>query len=330
MSENRFIIAEIGSVHDGSIGNALKLIEVAKNCGANVVKFQTHLAQFETTLNAPSPSYFESESRFEYFERTAFTEKNWINLYNFAKKLGVLFSSSVFSHQAVDLLMGSGIDIIKIPSGEVTNVSLLKYVADLSVPVFLSSGMSDWKELDAAVQIFENCDLTIFQCSSIYPCPPSQIGLNLISEIRQRYRRPVGLSDHSEGTAAALASIALGATAIEKHLTFSKLMYGSDAMYASEPHTFKLMSNQINDIWQMLDNPVDKNNLDRYSQMKLVFEKSIATSRLVKSGEEFSIENLALLKPGHGIKPGEINKLLGKIALRNIGANEIITWDDVS
>jgi N-acetylneuraminate synthase len=330
MSENRFIIAEIGSVHDGSIGNALKLIEVAKNCGANVVKFQTHLAQFETTQNAPSPSFFENESRFDYFNRTAFTEKNWIDLYSFAKKMGLLFSSSVFSHQAVDLLMGSGVDIIKIPSGEVTNVPLLKYVAGLSVPIFLSSGMSDWKELDAAVQIFENCDLTIFQCSSIYPCPADQVGLNLIDELKQRYHRPVGLSDHSEGFAAALASIALGASAVEKHLTYSKLMYGSDAMYASEPHSFKLMSNEIKNIWQMLDNPIDKNDLNKYSHMKLVFEKSVATSRPIKSGEEFSIENLTFLKPGHGIKPSEIDKLLGKIALRNIGANEIISWDDVS
>ena len=180
------IIAEIGSVHDGSFGNALKLIECASQCGADAVKFQTHIAEAETLTNAPSPSYFSQESRYDYFSRTSFSLSQWIKLKEEASKYNISFLSSPFSIEAIEILQKVGVFGYKIPSGEVTNIPLLEAVSLTRKPVFLSSGMSNWEELDQAVNILgKNCELTIFQCSSIYPCPPEKVGLNVLLEMKK-------------------------------------------------------------------------------------------------------------------------------------------------
>ena len=215
------LIAEIGSVHDGSFGNACKLIELAGVCGADAVKFQTHIADAETLINAPSPNYFKSESRFDYFKRTSFNKDQWIELKKLSESCGLIFLSSPFSIEAAELLESLNVKVYKIPSGEITNIPLLEKIASFKKPVFLSSGMSNWKELDIAFSIFnDHCELTIMQCSSMYPCPPENIGLNVLQELQQRYGCPVGFSDHSLGFAAPIAAAALGATVIEKHFTF--------------------------------------------------------------------------------------------------------------
>ena len=166
------IIAEIGSVHDGSLGNALKLIELAAGCGADVVKFQTHLPEAETLPNAPSPAYFKGEPRAAYFRRTGFTVEQWKQLKTQADDCGIQFISSPFSLEAVDILEVVGLSFYKVPSGEVANVPLLEHIAGTGRPTVLSSGMSDWDELDRAVKVLRSGGpLTLMQCSSVYPCP---------------------------------------------------------------------------------------------------------------------------------------------------------------
>ena len=234
------LIAEVGSVHDGSFGNASKLIELAAEVGADAVKFQTHISEAETTKFAASPSYFNSESRFDYFSRTGFTKKQWLELKKIADSFKIIFMSSPFSIEAVDLLEDIGMEIYKIPSGEITNLPMLEKIVSTGKPVFISSGMSNWKELDRAVSIFNGkSHYTVLQCSSIYPCPPEKVGLNIISEISKRYGCPVGFSDHTLGFSAAIAAASKGAVVIEKHLTFSRKMYGSDAKHSMEPAEFK-------------------------------------------------------------------------------------------
>ena len=182
------IIAEIGSVHDGSFGGACKLIEAAAACGADAVKFQTHIAEAESLPNAPSPAYFNAEPRLAYFKRTGFTPEQWRKLAECAKSVGIIFLSSPFSLEAVDLLETIDMPVYKIPSGEVTNIPLLERVAQTGKPVLLSSGMSDWKELDAAVRIFKDkVPLTVLQCSSAYPCPPERVRPKRI----ERHDRPI-------------------------------------------------------------------------------------------------------------------------------------------
>ena len=226
-------------MHDGSFGNACKLIEAAAAAGADAVKFQTHIAEAETLPNAPSPGYFSAEPRMDYFRRTGFDPDQWRKLKAACEKQGVTFLSSPFSLEAVDLLEDVGVGSYKVASGEVSNLPLLEKLAGTGKPVLLSSGMSDWAELDRAVEALRpGGPLTVMQCTSAYPCPPERAGLNLLAEMRARYGLPVGFSDHSDGLTTAIAAAALGATVIEKHFTFSRLMYGSDAANATEPDDF--------------------------------------------------------------------------------------------
>jgi N,N'-diacetyllegionaminate synthase len=230
MNLHQIVIAEVGSVHDGSFGNALKLIDACADAGADVAKFQTHIAAAETLKDAPMPPYFKGEPRFAYFERTGFTEARWRELAAHCKQRGIGFLSSPFSIEAAELLDRVGVDAFKIPSGEVSNLPMLDRIADTGKPVLLSSGMSNWTELDAAVGVLRRGGpLMVMQCATAYPCPPERVGLNVIAEMRARYKLPIGYSDHAFGPAAALAAAAHGAVAIEKHFTFSRAMYGSDA-----------------------------------------------------------------------------------------------------
>jgi N,N'-diacetyllegionaminate synthase len=307
------IIAEIGSVHDGSLGNALKLIELAAKCGANAVKFQTHIAAAETIQNAPNPSYFQSEPRYKYFERTGFNFLQWCTLKEKCSECGVLFLSSPFSTEAVDLLERVGVQVYKIPSGEVTNIPLLEKISLTGKPVLLSSGMSDWNELDAAVNIFKGrCEFVVLQCSSAYPCNLENVGLNVLSEMKKRYECEVGFSDHTLGISAPLAAAALGAIVIEKHFTFHKGMYGSDAQHSMDPEEFLQLSSSLKEVWQMLNSPVDKNDISNYNEMKKIFQKSIVASRDLQENTIIKLEDITFKKPGYGISSSNYKNLIGK------------------
>ncbi len=313
------IIAEIGSVHDGSFGNACRLIEAAAAAGANAVKFQTHIPEAESLPDAPAPAYFLVEPRTDYFRRTSFSLEQWRQLSAGAKGYGLLFLSSPFSLEAVDLLESVPVEAYKIPSGEVTNLPLLERVAATGKSVLLSSGMSNWLELDAAVETLrKGGPVTMLQCSSIYPCPPQKVGLNVLAEMRARYNLPVGLSDHSLGFAAPIAAAALGATVIEKHFTFSRQMYGSDAQHSMEPHEFKVLTAALREVWVMLSEPVNKNDLSPYAEMKRIFEKSIASACHLPAGTVLRREHLAFKKPGGGISAAQYRKVLGLRTTREI------------
>lgn len=325
------IIAEIGSVHDGSFGNAIKLIEAAAKCGADVVKFQTHIAEAETLPNAPMPSYFRGEPRMDYFRRTGFSMGQWRELKAVCEANDVSFLSSPFSFEAVDLLEQLDVDAYKVPSGEVSNIPLLEYLAETKRPVLLSSGMSDWSEVDAAVAaLVGGGPVTVMQCSSAYPCPPEQVGLNVLAEMRARYGLPVGYSDHTTGPAAPLAAVTLGAAVIEKHFTFSRLMYGSDAANSMEPADFTLMCKHIREIERMLASPVNKGDAGAYGEMKRIFEKSIVTAGPLAAGTTITLRDLAFKKPGDGIPAAEYPNIVGKRLVRELPADHKLTPEDIS
>ena len=325
------IIAEIGSVHDGSFGNALKLIEAAAAAGADDVKFQTHIAEAESVASAPAPAYFSDEPRLAYFRRTSFTMEQWRRLADHAAGSGVTFLSSPFSLEAVDLLEELGIAAYKSPSGEVSNIPLLERIAQTGKPVLLSSGMSAWEELDLAVATVRgSCATTVMQCSSAYPCPPERVGLNVMKEMALRYGLPVGYSDHTMGLAAPLAAAALGATVVEKHFTFSRKMYGSDAKHSMEPDEFKQMVIALREVWTMLDNPISKADTAPYAEMKRIFEKSIVAAHAIAAGEIITAEALAFKKPGDGIPAREYQQLLGRTAKRAMLPDHKLTEDDLN
>lgn len=332
MDKHKFtIIAEIGSVHDGSFGNALKAIEAAAACGADVVKFQTHMADAETLPNAPMPSYFKGEPRLEYFRRTAFSLPQWKEIAAHCAAQGVGFLSSPFALEAVDLLEEVGAKAYKIPSGEVSNLPLLEKVAATGKVVYLSSGMSNWAELDAAVAVLKKGGpLVVMQCSSAYPCPPERVGLNVMQAMADRYGVPVGFSDHTLGMAACVSAAALGAVVVEKHFTFSKLMYGSDARHSMEPAEFRQFCATVREAATIVAHPVDKDDLDDYQDMKNIFEKSIVSARPVRAGTMLTHADLTFKKPGDGIGAARYSELIGKRLLRDAPANHKFSWEDLS
>lgn len=326
-----FIVAEVGLMHNGSLAKARRLVDLARRVGADAVKFQTHIAEAETLENAPSPSYFKSESRFRYFQRTAFNKSEWRSLKQYCDKQGIEFMSSPFSIEAVELLDQIGMRIFKIPSGEVTNLPYLEKVAATKKKVFLSSGMSSWRELDEAVRTVraKNKNLTVMQCTSQYPCPPQHVGLNVLGEIRRRYKVPVGLSDHTLSNFASYAAAALGAHVVEKHLVLSRREYGSDAKHSLEPEEFRQLVAGIRAIETMLAHPVDKNNLKVFRSMKSIFEKSLVTVEPVAKGEAFSKDTIGVKKPGGGLPPKKYRAIIGSRAKRNLSAGVTLRAADV-
>jgi len=326
-----FIIAEVGSVHDGSVGNALRLIDAAAAAGADAVKFQTHIAEAETLPDAPSPSYFTDEPRMAYFKRTAFSVDAWRSLKSRCDLRGVAFLSSPFSEAAVDLLESVGMERYKIPSGEVTNLPLLAKIAALGKPVLLSSGMSSWAELDAAVETIRrlHADLTMLACTSEYPCAYERVGLNVLAEMRARYGVPVGLSDHTLTSYASFAAVTLGATVVEKHFTFSRAMYGSDAPHSLEPEEFADMVRGIRAIETMIANPVDKNDVARFADMKRIFQKSVVAARAIAAGTRLTRDMLACKKPGTGIPAADLDRIVGRSAARAIAADTLLAPEDL-
>jgi N,N'-diacetyllegionaminate synthase len=190
--------------------------------------------------------------------------------------------------------------------------------------------MSDWAELDRAVEPLRSCgDLVVMQCTSAYPCPVERAGINVIDELARRYALPTGFSDHTQTIAAAVTAIARGATVVEKHITFSRTMYGSDAQFAAEPDEFRRYCTELRAAWQILDHPVDKADLSGVTEMKQVFEKSIVTATAVQAGQVLSRELLAFKKPGTGIRADRLDSVIGRRATRDLPADHMLSDKDL-
>ena len=330
-----YIVAEIGNTHEGSLGLAKQFIKIASECGIDAVKMQTHIFEAESLLDAPSPSYFQNESRKEYFERTAFSLDQWKELKRYAETdLNIDFFSSPFSLEAVDLLEAIGVKTYKIASGEVNNTPLLERIAKTKKKVLLSSGMSNWSELDNAVNTLQlnGCkDLTVLQCTSEYPCPPKLAGLNILDEFKNRYNNiTLGYSDHTLGFAVPLAAVVKGATVIEKHFTISKNLYGSDAINSMEPKDFKNFVNEIRNLELALKYKVDKNKTARvFKNMKVIFEKSIvSSSKIQKKFKIIKFQDLEFKKPGDGIPAKDYKKIIGLKLKKPVNKNYKFKWQD--
>lgn len=328
----RLIIAEIGMTHDGSLGQALEMTKAAAEAGVDAVKYQLHISEAETIRNAPQPPYFKAEPRYEFFKRTAFNRKQWAVIRDECRALGVRFIVSPFSIEAVKVLEDIGVDAIKLPSGEITNIPYLEYIANTGLPVIISSGMSSWKELCECVDLFQghNCQIAIMQCTSEYPCPPEAVGLNVIDQIKETYPKvPVGLSDHSQGVWAAVAAWMKGATLIEKHFTLSKKMYGPDAKMSMEPDEMQLLCESIKNLEISLANPVDKTQTEKFGEMKKIFQKSIVAVCDIKKGTAITADMLGYKKPGIGLETKYYKDILGKKVKRDLLADDIIYKGDI-
>lgn len=326
-----FIIAEVGSTHDGSFGNAKCLIDAAAECSVDAVKFQTHIAEAETLPNAPMPSYFADEPRYQYFQRAGFSREQWHALKAHCEARSVEFISSPFSIEAVELLEGVGVARYKIPSGEVTNLPYLKVVAQTRKPILLSSGMSSWGELDAAVNtiLCYHDHVTVLQCTSEYPCPYEHVGLNVMLEMKERYRLPVGFSDHTLTNYAAYAAVVLGASVVEKHFTMSRRMYGSDARHSLEPAEFADMVSGVRAIETMLASRLDKNAIEKFREMKEIFEKSLVSLVDIPLGTRITREMVGIKKPGTGLPAWHLEQVVGRRVARTVPAHKLLHNQDI-
>ena len=230
----------------------------------------------------------------------------------------------------MDLLESISVPRYKIASGEVTNIPLLERIAATGKPVLLSSGMSDWKELDRAVVTLKQGtkDIVVLQCTSAYPCPYKRVGLNVLAEMRERYRLPVGLSDHTLTNYASFAAVTLGAAVIEKHLTFSRQGYGSDAPHSLEPNELADLVQGIRAIETMLKTKVDKSDAKLFAEMKVVFEKSVVSVTDIAKGTVITADMVAVKKPGTGIPAAQLAAVIGAMAVRDIKADSVLQKKD--
>lgn len=328
------IVAEVAQAHDGSLGIAHAFIDAIADAGADVVKFQTHIAHAESSPDEPWRAKFsqQDETRYEYWKRMEFTEEQWSGLRQHTHEKGLLFLSSPFSMEAISLLERVGVWAWKVASGEVSNTPMLNRMLQSNLPMILSSGMSSLQELDTAVELIRSYDLplTVLQCTTAYPCPPEEIGINMLPFFRERYDCAVGLSDHSGTIFPGLAAATLSAKMIEVHVTFSRQMFGPDVPASITFTELRQLVEGIRFIETMLTNPVDKDALaNKSSHLRQVFTKSIVARVDLTQGSILAFENLDFRKPGTGIPASEVDTVIGRRLRRSIVSGERILEIDL-
>jgi N-acetylneuraminate synthase len=334
MKTEPLIVGEVAQAHDGSLGAAHAFIDAIADAGANAVKFQTHIAAAESTPAEPWRVKFsyQDKTRYDYWKRMEFTEQQWLELKQHAERRKLLFLSSPFSSEAVELLKRVGVSAWKVASGEVSNRPMLEQMIATGLPMILSSGMNPWQQLDAAVDMIQQAalDLTVLQCSSIYPTPAEKLGLNLLSDLRQRYGCKVGLSDHSGTVFSGLAAVALGAAMVEVHVTFSREAFGPDVPASLTIAELGELVEGARFIRTALQNPINKDSMAaELSPMRSLFSKSIVAKRNLIAGTVLSATDLAFKKPGTGISPDRVQDVLGRRLTRDIQADTIIAESDL-
>ena len=326
------IIGEIAQAHDGSLGLAHAYIDAVANAGADAIKFQTHFAHAESTQQEPWRVRFsyQDRTRFDYWERTEFTPDQWKQLQEHAETAGLIFLSSPFSEQALEMLDAHGQPAWKIASGEVNNLLLLERIARTGKPILLSSGMSSIAELDAAVAVCQDHEVpfAIFQCTSEYPCRPERVGLDLLPQLRERFRVPVGLSDHSGTIYASLAAATMGVELIEVHVTMSREMFGPDVTASVTTSELKQLVQGVRFIERAKTNDYDKNKIaDELQGMRQTFGQSLVLRVDLPAGTALEKSHLVTKKIGMGLPSRMFREFLGRQLVRPVNANEPLTED---
>ena len=328
------IIAEVAQAHDGSLGLAHSYIDAAAEAGADAVKFQTHIAAAESSPNEPWRTRFspQDESRFDYWKRMEFAPDQWHGLKRHADDAGLMFLSSPFSLEAVELLKSVGVAGWKVASGEITNAPMLEAMASAGGPVLLSTGMSPYAEIDATVDLIKRhgAPLAIFQCTTQYPSPPESIGLNVLAAFRERYRTAVGLSDHSGTIFPALAAATLGCDVIEVHITMSREMFGPDVPASVTSAEMAELVRGVRFIERMLAAPVDKADVpDAVAPLRDIFLKSVVATGDLPAGTVLERAHLTTKKPGTGIPASAFEEVVGRTLARDVARDVPLLEEDL-
>jgi len=323
-----YIIAEIGTNHNGSLDLARKTIKSAAKSGVDAVKFQSFkteefMANKKLKHNYKTSKGIKSENMYKMFERLEFKKEWYLKLSKLCRNLGIDFLSSAADIDSAKILKSINSKAIKIASEDIINYPLLKKISKLNKRVILSTGMADQKEVEKAVLILKSIKkkLTLLHCVSLYPTPEDKINLNRILALKERYKLPVGFSDHTIGINASLAAVVLGACVIEKHFTLDKKLPGPDHMLSSDPPELTKLVNNIRQIEKMIGSKEIRPTSEEI-KMRQKFRRSIVANQIIKKGTKIISKMLSLKRPGTGIHPMYLNKIIGKISSKTYYKNE--------
>ncbi len=334
------IIAEIGVNHNGSISIAKKLIDAATDAKADFVKFQTFKAENIVSKSAKMAEYQKkndlNENGFQYqmLKQLELSETELLDLKAYCDSKKIQFLSTAFDEISVDILSEIGIPFFKIPSGEITNLPLLRHIAQKGKPIVLSTGMSDLGEIKDALKVLTNegismDKISILHCNTEYPTPMRDVNLRAMLHIQSEFGVEIGYSDHTLGIEIPIAAVALGATIIEKHFTLDRKMKGPDHAASLEPNELKAMVEAIRNVELALSGDGIKTASPSEIKNKDIARKSIHVKNDIKAGLEIKATDLIMKRPGDGISPMEIDKVIGKRTIKNLFSDDQLAWEDL-
>jgi N-acetylneuraminate synthase/N,N'-diacetyllegionaminate synthase len=333
------IIAEAGVNHNGDINIAKKMIEVAASAGADYVKFQTFKAEKIASSNAKKAAYQaqnepkKDESQLEMLKKLEISERDHFLLKEYATSKNIKFLSTAFDNESVDFLDRLGIELFKIPSGEITNKPLLQHIANKRKPIILSTGMSDLKEIKNALDVLNKeginkNEIIILHCNTEYPTPMHDVNLKAMLTIQNTFGVDVGYSDHTLGIEVPIAAVSLGAKVIEKHFTLDRHLSGPDHTASLEPEELSKMIIAIRNIERALGSGVKKPTESEILN-KDIARKSIHVITHKYPGEILKLEDIIMLRPGHGISPMEYTNVIGCKVINELYPGQILLWKDL-
>lgn len=327
------IIAEAGVNHNGRLDLAKKMIEVAADCGADFVKFQSFVAQNCVSIKAKKAKYQlentgNNESQLEMIKKLELDKKAHRELITHARKCKIGFLSTPFDLDSIKLLDELKLELFKIPSGEITNLPYLKAIARLNKKIILSTGMANLGEIEAALNILckygsKRSNITLLHCNTEYPTPFEDVNLKAMQSLKEAFKLDVGYSDHTLGIHISLAAVALGAKVIEKHFTLDKTLQGPDHKASLEPNELKTLCKNIRELELAFGDGVKKPSKSEKKNI-FVVRKSLVAKTEIKKGTKFSVENLTTKRPGKGISAMKYDEFLGKIAKKNYKSDDLI------
>lgn len=336
-----FIIAEAGVNHNGSIDTARKLVDVAVDAGADAVKFQTFKAESLVISKANKARYQiettgSGETQMEMLKRLELPAEAFRELFDYCRSKGIIFMSTAFDEDSVDMLDDLGMTVFKIPSGEITNRVLIQHIASKKKPVILSTGMSYLEEVKKAAawidEVWGRADvrpqLTLLHCVSNYPAAAEDVNLMAIKTMEEAFGLPVGYSDHTMGIEIAVAAVALGASVIEKHFTLARSMHGPDHKASLEPDELKAMVTAIRNVEKAMGDGI-KRPMASEADVRNIARRSLVAVRDIKSGETISEADIAVKRPGNGILPEFKKDVIGRQTKKYINSDSIIRWEDL-
>jgi N,N'-diacetyllegionaminate synthase len=339
-----FFIAEAGVNHNGSDEMAMKLVEAAARCGADAVKFQTFSAEKLVRRGAEKAEYQKRATgggdQFSLLKALEMSPELHRKLMGRCRELGIEFMSTPFDEDAADFLLGMGMRRIKVPSGEITNLPFLEFLAQKGVPLIVSSGMATLTEIQTAVRTIDEArlkaniltplseSLTILHCTSNYPAQCSDVNLRAMQTIAAQTGIPVGYSDHTLGIAVSTAAVAIGATVIEKHFTLDRNLPGPDHKASLTLDELTALIGQIRDVEVALGSAVKAPTASELPVRELV-RRSVTSARAISAGTVLTMDDLILLRPGNGIAPCELRNVPGRTAQRDIAEGTTLQWQDL-